>query len=125
MGSGAGSHHFAAILQVGNYYKTSCQHTHCDYAIHVVQSKHQHVFVQYHWFTGRLDENHAVRIWEINAGSKFAPSHCYTSQAVNDNEATYQYRHYANAIHVVQRKHQHLFLQHPVYTARWGENTCS
>ena len=79
MGSGAGSHHFAAILQVGNYYKTSCQHTHCDYAIHVVQSKHQHVFVQYHWFTGRLEENHAVRIWEINAGSKFAPSHCYTS----------------------------------------------
>ena len=49
MGSGAGSHHFAAILQVGNYYKTSYQHTHCDYAIHVVQSKHQHVFVQYHW----------------------------------------------------------------------------
>ena len=31
--------------------------------------------------------------------------------AGNDNEATYQYRHYDNATHVVQRKHQHLFLQ--------------
>ena len=46
-------------------------------------------------------------------------------QAGNDNEATYQYRHYDNAIHVVQRKHQHLFLQHHWFTARLGENTCS
>ena len=61
----------------------------------------------------------------INAGSQFAPSHCYTSQAGNYNEATYQYRRYDNAIHVVQRKHQHLFLQHHWFTARLGENTCS
>ena len=41
-------------------------------------------------------------------------------QAVNDNEATYQYRHYDNAIHVVQRKHQHLFLQHHLVYSKVG-----
>ena len=41
-------------------------------------------------------------------------------QAGNDNEATYQYRHYDNAIHVVQRKHQHLFLLHHLVYSKVG-----
>ena len=41
-------------------------------------------------------------------------------QAGNDTEATYQYRHYDNAIHVVQRKHQHLFLQHHLVYSKVG-----
>ena len=69
------------------------------------------------------------KIMQLESGKKMQAqsSHHLTAilQAVNDNEATYQYRHYDNAIHVVQRKHQHLFLQHHWFTARLGENTCS
>ena len=41
----------------------------CNPCAHVVQPKHQHVFVQYHWFARRLGEKRAIRIWECNAGS--------------------------------------------------------
>ena len=33
-------------------------------ATYVVQPKHQHIFVQYHWFARRLGEKRAIRIWE-------------------------------------------------------------
>ena len=29
------------------------------------EPKHQHLLVQYYWFASRLEESHAVRIWEL------------------------------------------------------------
>ena len=51
------SHHLTAILQAGNCNQTTWQYTNWDNATHVVQPKHQHVFVQYHWFARRLEKN--------------------------------------------------------------------
>ena len=59
------SHHLTAILQAGNCNQTTWQYTNWDNATHVVQPKHQHVFVQYHWFARRLEEKHALRICEV------------------------------------------------------------
>ena len=37
----------------------------CDNATHVAQPKHTHQSVQYYGFASRLEESHAVRIWEL------------------------------------------------------------
>ena len=36
-----------------------------DNATHVVKPKHQHLLVQYYEFASRLEDSHAVRIWEL------------------------------------------------------------
>ena len=67
MGIDAGSLHLTAILQAGNGNLTTYkyQYTNCDNATHVVKPKHQHLLVQYYGFASRLEESHAVRIWEL------------------------------------------------------------
>ena len=37
----------------------------CANAIHVEQPKYQRLLVQYYRFASRLEESHAVRIWEL------------------------------------------------------------
>ena len=107
MGIDAGSLHLTAILQAGNCNQTTWQYTNWDNATHVVQPKHQHVFVQYHWFARRLGEKQES---ECGNECRFAPSHNFISkQAVSTKQlASIQVvRNCANATHVEQPKYQH------------------
>ena len=80
------SHHLTAILQAGSCNQTTWQYTNWD----VVQPKHQHVFVQYHWFARRLGEKHAVRIWEWMQVRTISQLY-FQAGSYNYNQTTCQY----------------------------------
>ena len=105
--AGSHSHHLTAILQAGNCNLTTWQYTNWDNATHVVQPKHQHVFVQYHWFARRLGEKRALRIWEVmqvrTISQLFLSRQLQTKQPASVQIVS----SCDNATHVVQPKHTH------------------
>ena len=84
MGIDAGSLHLTAVLQAGNCNQTTWQYTNWDNATHVVQPKHQHVFVQHHWFPRRLKQNMQL---EYGNECRFAPSFIL-KQAITTKQPT-------------------------------------
>ena len=62
----APSHNFVSKQAISTKQPASIQVVrNCDNATHVVKPKHQHLLVQCYGFASRLEESHAVRIWEL------------------------------------------------------------
>ena len=62
----APSHNFISKEAISTKQPASIQVVrNCANATHVEQPKNQHLLVEYYRFASRLEESHAVRIWEL------------------------------------------------------------